>query len=461
MFLRFAAVWGLRLAWLALGLTLSGAAAAQDLLSLFRLAIVRDADYLAAQAAAQAGREQLPQARAALLPQLSASVSYTQNDTDQATKDVFGRDVRRAYEYTGKNAAVSVRQMLFRPAALAQLEQAEARVRGIDAQLEKEFQSLALRLAQAYFEVLLAREKIAAAESEARAYASQLKAAEESFKAGAGSRTDIEEARARLDLAQARQIEAEQRLIVAQRALMAIVGERIDAKALAMLSADAETLLQPLTPAALESWLEAAEANNPEIRSLQTAVEAAERELSKARAGHLPTLDFVASRTLTDSDSENIIGNRYLTTRYGLQLNIPLYAGGYVDSTVRQALSNLESARQQLEAARRRLATQVTKSFAAVTQGGARIAALEQAARSAAQAVVAAEKGMLAGIRQRNDLLNALAQQASTRFELFQAKVDYLLGRLTLLQLTGRLDEAEIARVNGLLRHLAESSSSG
>ncbi len=437
-----------------LGLTLLFAWPAQggshDLLSLYQLAKARDAAYLSVQAAAEAGREQLPQARAALLPQISATAGMSRNDTDQRSENILGQPLSRSYEYTAKSAALNLRQAVYRPAAWAQLDQARARVQGIEAQLEKETQGLALRLAQAYFDALLARERVAALEVEIKAYASQLEAAQGSFKAGYGTRTDIDEARARLDLAHARLIEAQQRLTVAQRRLRALVGEPIELAALATLPSG-QPITYPLEPPDLEAWIELAEARNPELRALVAAVEAADQELRKNRAGHLPTLDIVASRNLSDSDSENIIGNRYWTTRLGVQLSLPLYAGGYVDSTVRQALANRESARQQLEAARRELAVQVTRAHAAVNLGAARISALELALRSADQAVVASEKGLAAGIRHRVDVLNALAQQANTRFELFQAKIEYLLGRLQLLQTAGRLDEAEIAQLSARL----------
>ncbi len=95
-------------------------------------------------------------------------------------------------------------------------------------------------------------------------------------------------------------------------------------------------LVRP-TPDRLEDWVEQAEANSPELQSLVAQVEAAKHELEKAQAGHYPTLDAVAQWSRNDSDTINSIKTRYTNRSIGLQLNIPLYSGGYVSSTVRQA----------------------------------------------------------------------------------------------------------------------------
>lgn len=435
--------------WYLLGfcLALPAAAGAKDLLTLYRLAIERDATYAAARSAAEAARENVPQARAALLPQLTANLSISRNSTEQTSRDILGREASRDYDYTAKGAALTLRQAIYRPANLAQLKAAQARVEGVDFQLEKERLNLAMRIAQAYFDVLLARERLASLKAEQQAYAAQLEAAERALRAGFGTRTDIDDARARLDLALAREIETQQALNVAQQALSALVAEPIDGSRLHGIDPNGTA---PTLPEAsdLEGWHERAEANNPELKALRATLQAAEHEVEKNRAGHLPTLELFASRNLSDSESENIIGNRYWTTRIGAQAVIPLYAGGYVDSTVRQALSSRDSARQQLEAARRQVGVEVARAWGAVTQGIARVKALEVALRSAEQAVLSSQKGLTAGTRSRLDVLNALQQAAATRYELYRARIDTILGWLRLLQLAGQLDEAELARVN-------------
>lgn len=433
------------------GLTLAGAAGAFDLLDAYRLAVNGDANYLLARATAAAARETLPQARAGLLPQISASASRSRNDTEQTTQNTLtGQDLSRQYDYTAKNAALNLRQPLLRLGSVAHYYQAQAVVAGAEATLEKDTQALALRVASAYFDVLVAGERLDSLHSQKEAYAGQLAAFERAFAHGFGTRTDIDDARARLDMAAAHEIEAKHLWAVAERTLAGILNQRIQSASLARIDATRLRLESP-RPDKLDTWIALAEEQNPELRAIRANIEVAEREVDKGRAAHLPTLDFVASRTNSDSDSNTTIGSQYWTTSIGVQLNIPLYAGGQVSSAIRQARANLEKARQQYEAGRRQLEVEVAKQFGAVDQGVARVKALEQALRSAEQALRSSRKGVEAGTRNSVDVLNALQQIAATRLELAQARTAYALGWLKLKAAAGTLGEADVLEVNGWL----------
>lgn len=439
------------LAALCAGLLLAAApAAALDLMDAYRLALAADPNFQAARATAEAARELLPQARAELLPQVSISASRANNSTEQTSQNILGQDVTREYDYVGKNAALSLRQPLFRLGSVARYYQAGAQVDAAEATLEKDTQQLALRVAGAYFDTLTAREKLDSILVQKEAYAGQLAAAERSLAAGFGTRTDIDDARARLDMAGAQEIEARHALGVAERTLAGIVARRVATASLARIDAGRLRLDDP-APASLDAWLAQAEEQNPELRALRSGIEVAEREVDKGRAAHLPTLDLVASRRYSDSDSDTTIGSLYRTTSIGVQLNIPLYSGGYTDSALRQAHANLEKARQQYEAGRRQLEVMVAREFGGVVQGIARVRALEQALRSAEQALHSTRKGVEAGTRNSVDVLNALQQLANTRHELARARADYATGRLKLKAAAGTLTEQDVAEVNAWL----------
>lgn len=440
------------LATLCAGLALAaGPAAAFDLMDAYRLALSADPSFQAARATAEAARELLPQARAELLPQISISASRNNNNTEQTSQSAFtGRDVTREYDYVGKNAALSLRQPLFRLGSVARYYQASAQVDAAEATLEKDTQQLALRVSGAYFDALIAREKLDSILAQKDAYAGQLAAAERSLAAGFGTRTDIDDARARLDMAGAQEIEARHALGVAERALAGIVNQRVKTETLARIDAGRLRLDRP-DPADLDAWLVQAEEQNPELRAMRSGVEAAEREVDKSRAAHLPTLDLVASRRHSDSDSDTTIGSLYRTTSVGVQLNIPIYSGGHTNSALRQAHANLEKARQQYEAGKRQLEVMVAKEFGGVEQGVARVRALEQALRSAEQALHSTRKGVQAGTRNSVDVLNALQQLANTRHELASARAAYATGRLKLKAAAGTLTEQDVAEVNAWL----------
>lgn len=437
---------------LLLGFALPGAPAhALDLLQAYRLAMGGgDPTYLAARATAEAAREAVPQARAGLLPQITANASRSRNNTDQTTQVPGAASITRQFDYAAKATSLNLRQPLVRLANVAGYQSAQAQVEAAEATLEQEAQSLVLRVAGAYFDLMVGREKLDSVIVQKEAYAAQLAAAERAFAAGFGTRTDIDDARARHDIAGAQEIEARQDLRVGERTLSAMLNQRVAAGELLGIR---RTGFRPPAPAPqeLDGWVSRAQERNPELRTLRATVAAAEKEVDKGRAAHLPTLDLVASLSNNDSDSNTTIGNRYVTSSLGVQLAVPLYLGGQVDSGVRQARAALEKVRQQYEAGRRQVETEVTKQFGAVEQGVAKVRALEQAERSAEQSVISTRRGMEAGVRNSVDVLNALQQLAAARLELIKARYTFAMDWLKLRSAAGELGEADVEGVNAWL----------
>ncbi|MFM9972608.1 MAG: TolC family outer membrane protein [Burkholderiales bacterium] len=432
---------------------LAGSANALDLLGAYRIAVGADPNYLAARATADAAREALPQAKAGLLPQFSASAARSRNNTDQTTQGTLGGpNLTRSFDYAAKSSSLNFRQPLVRLSNLASYYGAEAQVAAADATLEKDFQALALRLTSVYFDVLVAREKLSSVTTQKEAYVGQLAAAERLVATGFGTRIEIDETKARLDITGAQEIDERRNLDVAERSLSGVLNQRIQSGVLARIDT-ARLKLEMPREADLTVWIALAEEKNPELRAMRANIEVAEREVDKGRAAHLPTLDLVASLSNNDSDSNNIIGSKYVTSSVGVQISIPLFAGGQIDSTVRQARANLEKARQQYEAGRRQLEVEVAKEFGAVQQGIARVRALEQALRSSEQALLSSRKGVEAGTRNSIDVLNALQQISSVQYELAKARYNYALDRLRLKFAAGTLGEEDIVETNGWMSH--------
>ena len=219
---------------------------------------------------------------------------------------------------------------------------------------------------------------------------------------------------------------------------------------LATLDAAKLQLAQP-TPNRVEDWTERAELTSPEIQSLKAQVEVARHEVEKARAGHYPTLDAVAQWSRSNSENVTSVNTRYTNKSIGLQLNVPLYSGGFVNSTVRQALADQERAEQALEALRRDLGVRVHREFRGVTEGVLRVRALEQAVRSAEQVVISNRRSFEAGSRTLVDILNAEQQKVSAQRDLAQARYVYLISRVKLQALAGGPKTEVIDQVNGWL----------
>jgi len=426
----------------------SGEAWSLDLSQAYGEALVQDSTIRAVRAATDARRERLPQARAQLLPSVSASVSRYRNSLERTSPDGSGQLVTANLRYTSSSEALTLRQPLFRMQLLADYRQAKAQVDDAEATLERETQNVGVRVSGAYFEALLAEEHLALVLAQKTAYTTQFDAAQKRFSAGLGTRTDIDEARAALDLNVAQELEARQNLDFTRRQIQSLVNRPIDR--LAPLDSSRMRLVPPV-PDRLEAWVEQAEANSPELQSLAAQVEAARYEVDKAQAGHYPTLDAVAQWSRNDSDTITSIKTRYTNRSIGLQLNIPLYAGGYVSSTVRQALAGQQRAEEALEAMRRDLGVRLHREFRGVTEGVLRVRALEQAVRSAEQVAISNSRSYEAGSRTLPDVLNAEQLKVSAQRDLAQARFVYMLSRVRLQALAGGPKTEVIDEINGWL----------
>lgn len=431
---------------LALGFT-APAVWALDLQQSYEAALRNDATIRAARAQAEAAREQLPQARAQLLPNISANVSRNRNDLTTDTTSA-GRPITLENDYYSSSKSLSIRQPLYRPAQFAALDQARAMTADANAVLEYTEQNLVVRVAEAYFNALLAIDQVSLIAAQKVSYSAQLKGAIKGLEAGTGTRTDVDEARARLDMTVAQELEALQNRDLAQRRLEVLMGEPVDD--LAHLSPE---LFQPeaLKPHEVYDWILRAEGTSPELQALRAQLDAAQAEIDKAQAGHKPTLDAIAQWSKTNSDSVTSINSRYDQKSVGLQLTVPLYSGGYVNSTVRQAVASHVQAQERLESARRELGVRVHEQFRILAEGVLKISALEQSVRSAEQAVISNRKSFVAGSRTTLDVLNAEQQRTLALRDLAQARYIYLLAQVRLHALAGNDRWKSITQANAYL----------
>lgn len=425
---------------------------ALDFKTAYEAALQHDATILAERAAAQAAQERLPQALSQRRPSLSLSAGQNRNHLESQTANMLGqRSVSERY-YDSNNAALQLRQPLYRPAILAQIKQARAQVQDADAVLDVNENDLLERVAQAYFDALLGQVQLDLASAQKTAFAAQLQSAQKGFAAGVGMRTDVDEAQARMDLAHAQVLQAQQALDLARRRLALLLGVPV-AQLVQLADLDTQRFAPSApVPTSAEQWIALAEESSPQLQALRARLRAAQAEVDKAQAGHKPTLDVVATVSRSDSDSVTSINTVYKQKYVGVQLNVPLYSGGYVSSTVRQALAEVQRMQQTLEAAQRDLSNQVYEQFSAMTEGVLRIAALEQAVRSAQQALLSSQKSLQAGARTTVDVLNAEQQLTVAQRDLAQARYGYVLAHLKLQMLAGQERMANVDAVNRWLK---------
>lgn len=419
-----------------------------DFKQVYQAALEQDANIRASRAAADSGRERLPQAKAGLLPQVSASAGRNFNDLNSTSPNILGALTTTNDKYFSDSRAVQLRQPLMNMQRWLQFEQAKSMVAESEATLDRDLQNLVVRVAGAYFEYLMADEQLELVLAQKKLYTSLVDAAKKGLAAGSGTRTDIDDAQARLDMASAQELEARQNQDQTRRQLEVLINQPVSS--VAKLNVPALKLLGP-DPASLDEWTLRAEKNSPEMKAMQARLDAARREVSKSQAGHLPTLDAVAQ--WSNSGSENItrINSRYENKSIGLQLNVPLYSGGYVNSTIRQAVAEQTRAEETLEALRRDLGVRVHKEYRGVSEGVMRVRALEQAARSAEQMMQSTQMSLKAGSRTQLDVLNAQQQYTLALRDLAQARLIYLMSKVKLASLAGDDAVASVDEVNASL----------
>ncbi len=427
--------------------------ASMNIKQVYQAALEQDASIRASRAAADAGRERLPQARAGLLPQISATASRNNNNLDSTSPNLLGNPVTTNDQYFSDSKTVQLRQPLMNMQRWLQFEQAKSLVEESEATLDRDLQNLVVRVAGAYFEYLMADEQLDLVLAQKKLYTSLVDAAKKGLAAGSGTRTDIDDAQARLDMASAQELEARQNQDQMRRQLEVLINQPVGS--VAKLNVAALKLVGPL-PANLDEWTQKAEKNSPEMKAMQARLDAARREVSKSQAGHLPTLDAIAQ--WSNSGSENItrINSRYENKSIGLQLNVPLFSGGYVNSTIRQAVAEQTRAEETLEALRRDLGVRVHKEYRGVSEGVMRVRALEQAARSAEQMLKSTQMSNKAGSRTQLDVLNAQQQYTLALRDLAQARFVYLMSKVKLASLAGDEALASVDEVNASLVGVAK-----
>lgn len=436
-----------KLAWVCLGAALSFPAMALDLVEAWRLLREQGPIYRAALYEKQAGEENRALGLAGLLPQVSASANKSLINGTSRQPDLLGRQRESKLDYTSQNASVQLRQPVFNWQRIAEYRQGQQRAEFSEAVFDIRSQEAIVNLVTRYFSVLLAQDTLSLAESKLKAFAEEVAAATRRFEHGEGAITDVDEATARRDLAQAELIEAQDNLVVSKRNLQELLGDA--PQSIASLRSEFPT--PPLEPQSLSDWLAKAETDNPGVRARQRSYEIAQQEVERARGGHFPEVDFLLGYSANESESVSTLNQRNRYSSVGLQVTIPIFSGGSVSAQVRQAAANREKAREELNSTREQVLSEANREFRVVQSGEARVRALETATTSSERALRSAKMGFKAGVRTNVDILNAEEQVFSAKRDLVEAKLRYLMARVRLVAIVGRLDDTEIGQINAYL----------
>ena len=432
-------------------------AGAADLIQVYQQALANDATYASARASLAAGRERIVQGRAGLLPTVGISGAITKNDADfdpwnngatialpngqQGVVGGSGSNLR-SNEYT-----LALSQPLYRWDRWQTYQQSKLQQAIAEAQFAQAQQELITRVAQAYFDVLAAQDALESIRAQKDATTEQLASAKRNFEVGTQTITDTHEAQAQYDLTLAQEFAAVNDLDNKRNALQAIIG----AAPANLASLKAGTTLAVPQPANVDPWVSSAENQNYGVTVGELQVEFARSDISRNRAGHHPTLDFVASSTRRDLNGQSNSSGVTKNNAIGLQWSVPIFSGYAVTSRVREAIALEDKARNDLESTRRNSALQARQAFLGVSSGLARVKALEAAEVSSQSALESNKLGYQVGVRINIDVLNAQRQLFQTRTDLARARYDTILNGLRLKAAAGSLREADLTPVNSLL----------
>ncbi len=424
-------------------------AAAEDLLQVYRDAQRYDAVYGAARFSLDAGRERIPQGRALLLPTLGLSASAARTDLDVTSSDqLLAPSFHRNPNSVGYTLTLS--QPIYRPQNLLQRDQADYQARQAEATFAQASQDLAVRAAQAYFDVLAAQDTLTLVGAQKAAISEQLAQAKRNFEVGTATITDTHEAQARYDLIVAQEIAAQNDLDAKRRALQLVAGKEYTQ--LKPLRNDIR--LAPPTPNDMQAWVDLADKQSYPVIIQQAVTDVAQLEAKRQSAGHLPTLDLVGTYGTTRDTGSIVsgVGREVTTGQIGLQLAVPIYQGGSISSREREAAANYYKSRQDLENARRTAALTTRQTYLAVINGIAQVAALEQALTSSQSALDSNRLGYEVGVRINIDVLNAQQQVFQTRRDLAVARYTAILNQLRLKAAAGTLRDEDLEEVNRALQ---------
>ena len=413
-----------------------------DLVSIYSLAERNDPTYQQEISIHRAVIESKPQALSKLLPSINLSGNTKRNAQDITTSGAsIGSDGE--IDFNSHGYSLSITQPLFRRDSFIALEQADSQIKESEVKLAKAQQDLIINVSENYFNVLTSLDNLEFAKIEVKSLSRQLEQANQRFEVGLSAITDVQEAQAGYDLAIAQEIQAINAIDNAKEEVRELTGEYINK----FDSLGENIILVKPSPEEIDSWTQLAIEQNLDISAANYALETARKEIKKQSAGHLPTVDIVASHGY-DSTGGRFGNTRTDRSAIGLELNIPIYSGGIVSSKTREAHESYNQSMHYLEKARRTAQRSTREAYLGVISGISQVNALKQAVVSSETALLATEAGFEVGTRTAVDVVASQRTTSKARRDYSNAKYEYILNTLKLKRAAGTLSPDDLNLIN-------------
>jgi outer membrane protein len=446
--------------------TACAAAHADDLIQTYQEARSADPQLAGAEATRNATRENVAIARANLLPQISAGLSYSrshgssgglQSVTDPTTGDQTLINVSTSSHDYGRTLTGQLNQSILDISNWTNLTASRERAKAGDATYDAAEQELIVRVTNAYFAVLTAEDALKFADANEKALNRQLEQAQQRFDVGLSAITDVNDAKAQHDAAVANVITSQNSVDDAREALRQITDK--EPGTLKKLRDDLP--LDHPNPDDPEQWVEVAMKHNPGLAAAAHQLDAAGSDINSARAGHLPTITgqvlYTKAPSWSDVRSPRLGEGEFHTnssrwdTAIGLSLNVPIFSGGATQARVRQAVYNRDYARDQYELQTRQVVRDTRNNYRAVLAGASEVEARKQAVISAQSSLDATQAGYEVGTRTIVDVLISQQTLLQAESSYSQARHAFVLNGLLLKQSAGVIDVKDLELVNALL----------
>ena len=417
---------------------------AEDLKDIYQLALLNDPTFKAAEASFRAGKEYKIQGRAGLLPSLNLSGSTGWNE--------YRLEEQLLDEYNSNNHSVSLQQPVFRLDRWFQFRQGKALTESASAEFAYQQQELLIRVSTSYFNVLNAMDSLNASKAEEEAIGRQRDQAKKRFEVGLASITEVQDTQAAYDLSVVGRIIGESQLDSAKESLSAIIGGVLPL--LSPLSKDYVT--PPPNPIDRESWVKLALANNFQLKASRLSTTAAKNNARASGSAHLPKIDIVGRATRSSSRQGKFGGfiqnplydlesdNR----QYQIQVSLPLFAGGAISSSRRQAYAQYDRSKEQSLFTERSVIREVRSNHFNVQTQSANVTARRQALKSSESALEATKIGFEVGTRNVVDLLQSERGLYAAQRDYAKSRYDYIISVLRLKSSVGSLSPNDLFEIS-------------
>jgi outer membrane protein len=433
-------------------------ASALDLKEAMALAQQYDTTFQAAYAAYLAASEASTQSTAAILPQIDFNAHIQRGRIENDSGGTVGKS-----DNNNEGYSLDLNQVIFDKTTFDNLTQGDAIVAKAVADLEVAKQDTIVRVSSAYFDVLTAIDTLETANAEKKAIGKQLEQSKERFNVGLSAITDVKEQQASYDISVADEIIATNDLSNKREALRFIINVYPENLKIA----DENMPLVIPEPMDIDAWQEKSLQNNFSIIAAKHSLEAAQSAYDASKGGHYPTLSLNASYGQTNSEPINFSGidlpeNEKTDSRILLNLNVPLYSGGFTSSTVRQKASERDQAKALLEQENRRTIGLIRSAYLSLEADIANVRARKQAVISTETSLDATLAGYDAGTRTSVDVLLSQRLLYSSRRDYSVARYTYLANGLILKQVAGILTPVDVDAINKwLITRPAEEKQTG